>query len=77
MQIPRRSFLKGLGALLGAAAVRPSVLLHPIETYREQEFQYATAFAEELAAVTRRAFSPSLYTSIYETSPLLRSLTRR
>ena len=68
----RRSFFKGLMAV---ALATPVARLFPEQVAGVQFFRSASV-ANELAVVTRKAYSFHLYNKIYESSPLIEALLK-
>lgn len=67
----RRGFFKFLAAL-GAAPVLDRIgALLPVETAERIGISPYSGLGAELAAITRKAFTPSIYTQIYKVPPLL------
>ena len=81
----RRGFIAGLGSLfIAAPAIVRFASIMPVHAFDEVPlfgtqfgWQHDDALYSELAAITRRAFMPRIYTQIYKATPMLELLTRQ
>jgi hypothetical protein len=82
MNLSRRGLITGLISFVAAPAIVRAASLMPVKAL-EAEFEfsgfyslYSTGFYGEMCAITREAFVPRLFVSVYDIDPSLSFLRK-